>query len=549
MATKTNDVNKKRQNMIKKIDALEPIKSTDSKEIIVEKLKKTNDALKNLMTFDAFTNSMARIGYGQPNLTEGADYPMKRFSYNYQLFNSMYRGSWLVRKIVDTMPSDMLKNWIKFKTELEPDSIKKVEKTIRYTKTKSKIKNAMQWGRLYGGAAALIMIDGQDDELEQPLDYDKIVPDSYKGLLVFDRWSGIYPSIELITDINNPDFGLPEFYNINTANLNNGVIDTKKAMKVHNSRIIRFQGRELPYWEKIQEMQWGESEIEIVYEELKKRDNTSANIASLIFLANIRVLKMNDLGQLLGAGTEKSQSNLYNTLEAQNQIMSNMGMYVMDKDDSYENHQYSFGGLDEIYNSFMLDVAGACEMPVSKLFGRNPSGFNATGEGDLKQYYDTLTEKQESYLSPILDKLIPVIFMSTLGKIPDDLDWEFNPVFQIDNKDLSDLAKSYSDQIIETFNAGLISKAIALKELKQQSELTGMWTNITDKYIEMIEKKELEEENVLDEEEEKQLSDELKNDNGNLNEEQKDVSEGQSEPQKDGWKTKMTESINKAKNK
>ena len=34
------------------------------------------------------------------------------------------------------------------------------------------------------------------------------------------------------------------------------------------------------------------------------------------------------------------------------------------------------------------------------------------------------------------------------------------------------------------YNAGLISQRTALKELKQQSERTGVWTNITDEDIE-----------------------------------------------------------------
>ena len=193
---------------------------------------------------------------------------------------------------------------------------------------------------------------------------------------------------------------------------------------------------------------------------------------------------MNDLGQLLGASTQKAQENLYKVLQAQNQLMSNMGIYVMDKDDDFGSEQYSFGGLNDIYESFMLDIAGACEMPVTKLFGREPAGFNSTGESDLTQYYDTLEEKQETYLQPIIDKLLPIIFMSTLGAIPEDLDWEFNPCMNVNSKDLADLAQSMASPIFEAFNAGLITKEIALKELKQQNEKTGMWSNITDEDIE-----------------------------------------------------------------
>lgn len=473
------------ESLLKEIEDMQPIKSTDSKEVIKEKLKSQTEVLNKLYTMDAFQNQMARLGFGQPNLNEGADYPLTRMSQNYNLFTSLYRSSWIVRKIVDVFPSDMVKNWIKFNSSLDPEKISKINSVIRKTKTKEKIKEGLRWARLYGGAAGLILIDG-DEDLSEPLDYDAIMLDDYKGLLIFDRWNGIYPDIELEDDISDEEYGYPKYYSILLSEANNNLMlsyNKQDLVKVHHSRIVRFNGRDLPLWERQAEMFWGESEIEIVFEELKKRDNTSANIASLIFLANIRVLKMNDLGQLLGASTQKAQENLYKVLQAQNQLMSNMGIYVMDKDDDFGSEQYSFGGLNDIYESFMLDIAGACEMPVTKLFGREPAGFNSTGESDLTQYYDTLEEKQETYLQPIIDKLLPIIFMSTLGAIPEDLDWEFNPCMNVNSKDLADLAQSMASPIFEAFNAGLITKEIALKELKQQNEKTGMWSNITDEDI------------------------------------------------------------------
>lgn len=473
------------ESLLKEIEDMQPIKSTDSKEVIKEKLKSQTEVLNKLYTIDAFQNQMARLGFGQPNLNEGADYPLTRMSQNYNLFTSLYRSSWIVRKIVDVFPSDMVKNWIKFNSSLDPEKISKINSVIRKTKTKEKIKEGLRWARLYGGAAGLILIDG-DEDLSEPLDYDTIMLDDYKGLLIFDRWNGIYPDIELEDDISDEEYGYPKYYSISLSEANSNLMlsyNKQDLVKVHHSRIVRFNGRDLPLWERQAEMFWGESEIEIVFEELKKRDNTSANIASLIFLANIRVLKMNDLGQLLGASTQKAQENLYKVLQAQNQLMSNMGIYVMDKDDDFGSEQYSFGGLNDIYESFMLDIAGACEMPVTKLFGREPTGFNSTGESDLTQYYDTLEEKQETYLQPIIDKLLPIIFMSTLGAIPEDLDWEFNPCMNVNSKDLADLAQSMASPIFEAFNAGLITKEIALKELKQQNEKTGMWSNITDEDI------------------------------------------------------------------
>lgn len=439
---------KKRKSIEARDKQYKPSKNQFLHNDVGETINKVAEGFKGLMTQDAFQNQMARIGYGQPNLLEGTQYPIKRMTFNYNLFNSLYRGSWIVRKVIDVPASDMIKNWIKLSSQISPDAIDQFDRVIRATQTRNKILQGLKWGRLYGGAGALIILEGQEDILDQPLDLNTIMPGDYKGLVVFDRWSGITPVSGVETDVNSPGYGEPEFYNITTEN---------NTIVVHHSRILRFAGRELPYWEKIVETYWGESEVEIIYEELKKRDNTSYNLAYLIFLANLRVLKMNDLGQMFATQSASQKQYVYDLLEAQNHLMSNMGVYVMDKDDDFETKQYSFSGLNEVYESFMLDISGACEMPVTKLFGRSPAGFNATGEGDLTHYDETIEEKQRSTVAPVLDKLLPIVALSTWGEIPKDFDWTFNPVRKIEEKDRIELARIWTDNVINAFNAGLVS--------------------------------------------------------------------------------------------
>jgi len=431
----------------------------------------------SMKTLDAFQNALARLGWGMPNILEATDYPLTRLTKNYQLMNSLYRSHWVIRKIIDVVPEDMCKNWYQISSQLPPQDIEKIAILERRTRVKAKILEGLKWGRLYGGAAAIIMIDGHEDILDQPLDVDSVFPGSFKGLLVVDRWSGIYPGPDLVTDINDPEFGLPSTYQV----VNHA---TSEIINIHHSRVIRFVGRDLPFWEKQAEIYWGASEIEHVFEELKKRDNTSWNIAQLVFLANLRVLKMNELGQMLATNNAQAQQLLYNTVQAQNWLMNNMGLYIIDKDDDFEAKQYTFSGLAEIYENFMLDVSGAAEIPVTKLFGRSPAGMNATGESDLQNYYDTIEEKQEAYLRPAIDKLLPVLCMSEFGYVPDDLSYRFNPVRRNTDTDKADLANRLTQSIADVYNMGLISPKIALKELRQIEPLTGLWSNITDEDIE-----------------------------------------------------------------
>ncbi|WP_281696835.1 anti-CBASS protein Acb1 family protein [Acidaminococcus massiliensis] len=422
---------------------------------------------------DGFSNALARLGVGTPNLLEATEYIPQRITRNYALLNTLYREQWIVRRIVDTIPSDMLKNWITLSTEVAPATMKRFERALRQTRVINSLKEGMEWGRLFGGAIGVLIIKGQGDMLDQPLDLERILPGDFCGILNFDRWNGVSPSGELINDIGDPEYGLPKYYQISDP-------ASGAVCNVHHSRVLRFIGDNLPYWESIAENQWGSSVIEAVFDDLKKRDNVSWNIAQLTFVANLRVFKMSDMGQLLSAVDEESKAELYRTIQSQNWLMSNMGLQIMDSQDSMETHQYTFGGLAEVYSQFMMDVAGAARIPVTKLFGRSPAGMNATGESDLQNYYDMIGEEQESKLRPILDKLLPVVCMSAFGAVPDDLDYDFDPVSEPNDKERAELAKSGTENVVAALNAGLVSKRTALKELKQQAERTGVWTNITE---------------------------------------------------------------------
>ena len=426
---------------------------------------------------DSYANPLLRLGFGQNSLMEFSEYPITRRTRDRALMDSLYRNDWIASRIVDAVPEDMCKNWYRLEG-VTPDQIRQYGRVERQTGVHRKIIEGLKWGRLYGGAAGIIMVEGQEDMLAEPIDYDMIMPGQFRGILIADRWSGVYPSTELVSDLSDPDFGLPEYYTFS--------MDSKAlgyGVRVHHSRVLRFTGRELPYIERMTETYWGMSELEHVYEELTKRNSASANIAQLIFQANLRVLKMADLGETLAATSPQIQRDLYKTLSAQNSLMSNMGLQVMSKDDSFETHPYSFGGLSDVYELFMLDIAGAAEIPVTKLFGRSPAGMNATGESDLINYYDMIKQKQEATLRPVLDKLVPVICISTFGVMPGELEYEFEPVRDSSDQERAGLVQQTAAAVNSVFQSGIISQQTALKELRATQSFTGMWGEISEEEV------------------------------------------------------------------
>lgn len=424
---------------------------------------------------DAFSNLAANLGFQSSNLLEATAYPLTRLTYQYITLLSLYRNHWIVRKIVDAPAEDMTKNWVALLSDLEPAQLKRFDQACRLTGTANAVLTTLKWARLFGGAAGIIMIKGDENRLDKPLKLDDVEPDSYRGLIPLDRWSGITPGATLCSDIDRPlDFGLPENYRV--------TLKTGKSFEIHASRVVRFIGRDVPSWEKEVEQQWGVSEIEIIYDELKKRDNTSWNIASLVFRANIIGIRQDNLSQLLSGvnANPQAQRNFYSTIAAQSSLMSNQGLMVLPKEGGLETHTYAFGGVGMMYQQFKEDMAGAAEIPYSRIFGRPPGGLSTTNEGDEHVYYERIKARQQRDLDPQMMKLFPVIAMSVWGKVPDDFDWNWRPVATLSSTEQANIAVARTGAVMEVLNAGVISPRVAMKELVQMSEETELWTNITD---------------------------------------------------------------------
>jgi phage-related protein (TIGR01555 family) len=430
-----------------------------------------------LAAYDAFQNAPAKLGYGTENLIEGTDYPLTRLTQNYMLLNSLYRGSGLLRRIVNKPVEDAVSHWYKANSQITPEQINMLERLERRAKIKRNIEKGLKWGRLYGGAAGLIMIEGQGDRLDEPLDLDTIGPDSFKGIYIVDRWSGVYPSLDIVDDISDSAFGEPEYYWVRAQET--GAAD----MRVHHSRILRFTGDELPYWEKQVEIYWGASTIETVFDSLRRYDNTLSNIAQLLFQANIWVQKSEDVSQLLSLTPGPARARIMQSLHAQQALMSSFNTRMIDKDDDLTAQSYSFDGLDKVFEVFQYDMSSVTGIPITILFGRSSDGLNATGDGDLENYYTFLENIQENKLRPIIEQILPIMCMSEFGAIPDDLDLTFNPVRVPSEKEKADIAGSKVNAITSAYTAGIIGQKIALKELKAMGDSTGMFINITNEDI------------------------------------------------------------------
>lgn len=431
-------------------------------------------------TADSFQNVAARLGIGQgmDNLASQATYALNPVTRRRAELEWMYRGSWLVGQAVDCVAEDMVRAGIDISSAIDPDELAAQQKGIDERGVWSAIEELIKWGRLYGGAIAVHLVDGQD--LSTPLRMETVGRGQYKGLMVLDRWS-VLPSLEDLVQDFGPDIGKPKFYDVQVS------APALRGESVHYSRVIRYDGVNLPYWQRVAEYGWGLSVVERLYDRLVAFDSTTQGAAQLVYKAHLRVVSVENLRDILGQGGP-AEAALIKMFEMIRALQSSEGLTILDAKDTFSTHAYQFSGLSDVLLQFAQQLSGALQIPLVRLFGQSPAGLNSTGESDIRGYYDLIAQQQESRLRRGIGQIVEMTYRSDIGpNPPEELDFTFNSLWQMSEEQKATIAVGITNAVTQAYDAGIIEKAVAMRELRQSADVTGVWTNIEDEAIEEAE--------------------------------------------------------------
>lgn len=438
--------------------------------------KKTQSAAR---TSDSFQNFAARLGVGTGNIQDFSTYGFNPITRIRTLLEWIHRGSWVGGVAIDLVADDMTRGGVDFGSTMEPEDVEQMNAAVTRLGFWPAINDAIKWARLYGGAIAVPLIDGQD--LSKPL-RDKVPLDKgqFKGILVLDRWM-VEPSLQDIVTEMGPDMGLPKFYYVRSD------APGLRNTSIHYSRCLRLEGIRLPYWQRVMENMWGISVLERLYDRMIAFDSATTGAAQLVYKSWLRTMKIKKFREILAAGGP-AMTAVTQQVEMTRMFQTNEGMTVIDSEDelTFDSHQ-AFTGLSDALLQFGQQIAGALQIPLVRLFGQSPAGLNSTGESDLRMYYDGIKKEQERWLKVPLDRFFHMIADSEGVKLPGNFTWTFNPLWQLTDKEKADVALTGTQAINVAAEGGMISQAIALKELRQIARVTGYWSNVTNEDIDSAE--------------------------------------------------------------
>ena len=386
-----------------------------------------------LRLFDGLKNAITGAGTRRDARTASTYAPVLPLTQ--PEIDAAYRGSGLMRKIIQIPALDMVREWRDWK--IDADLVTKIEDEEKRLGLQAKIRQAEVLRGLGGGALIL----GLPGDPSQPAP-ETIGIGQLAFVNVVSRWHLSFSQMQ--DDARLPGYGEPLMWQINTGGA--------AMMNIHPSRVVPFRadtsamlaaltiGRDDAFW--------GESRVAQVLDAVQDSDAARGAFASLLHKARLTRIGIPGLSALVAApGGEEAVSARLSVIALAESI-HNASVYDSGTDgtnaEKIDDVTYSFAGAKDILSAYAEFVAAISDIPATRLLGRAPEGMNASGDSQQADWKKLVKAKQELDLAPCLDRMDPWLLQSALGSAPDGYWWEFAP---LDTPDQSEVATRFKTEM------------------------------------------------------------------------------------------------------
>lgn len=348
---------------------------------------------------------------------------------NEQMLDALYDEDDFAATIVEALPEDgMRQGWNPVRRSSEDDkdelSAKQTKEQIATIKRRAvdlgidaRTMEGAIWGRLHGGSALLpIVEDGL--RTEDPLDISRVRV--LRSVLTISRWELSWHTLN--DDPRSVRYGKPETWLFQP--INGG-----QSMVIHTSRLLRFEGVNVSRRRRIEEQGWSASVLQRVYEILRDAGMNWKSVSYILNDASQPVFKMKNLVSMIANG---EKDNLQRRMEVVNMARGAARALLVDADaEDFEYRNGSLSGLDALLDKTWIRVAAAARMPVTRLMGMSPGGLNATGESDVRGWYDSVQSYRTTDLQPPLEMLVRLLAAELNAGSPDEWTIEWPSLWQM----------------------------------------------------------------------------------------------------------------------
>lgn len=351
------------------------------------------------------------------------------------------------RSVSETTANEMTRQWIEIKSAGEEDNsetIRQIEECYERLNVRDVFRKAVETDGLFGRGQILVQIKGHDGKLANPLLLTEktIAKGSLKALV------NIEPMWTTPAPYNAIDPTLPDFYKPKAWYV--------MAQEIHASRLFTLISRPVPDMLKPAYNFGGVSMTQLMMPYVERWLRTVDSVSDLLHSFSLSGIKT-DMSAILG-GSDDGDTNIILRAELYNRLRDNRGLMLLSKDEE-EFFQFNtpLSGLDALLAQSQEQMAAPSHTPLVKLLGITPSGLNASTEGEIAVYYDHIRAMQENLLRDPLDKLLKLVQLHLFGKVNDNITFDFVPLRQMSETELSTIRKSDTDRDVAYIQAGVVS--------------------------------------------------------------------------------------------
>ena len=387
---------------------------------------------------------------------------------------ALYRHG-IPRRYVDAIADEILRNRTTIKIggddEIQAqEAISAFEEHLKNTQFHTAFSEVVKLQRLYGGAGLVLLID---DGLEpsEPVDINKIR--AIRGYVPLSRH-------ELIPDdVTLTDYSRPEFYRITTSQrITQDQTSAYVNIKIHRTRIARFDGLYLPWNIRARNTGWGSSVLQLIWESYKRYETAMHGLESMTQDADLFVHKIPGLFQRVASGNE---SDLRKRLEANNLSRSIYGGMVVDTEEQLEFLNRGLGSIASASEPFIKDLQAATGWPASILMGDSPGGLGKEGRYEERVWASLVEQWQEVYCRTPITEVFNYILSSaegpTRGRPPETWSVEFPSVFTQTDEEKADLRAKVANTDSVYINLGVLNP-LEVRQSRFEGTEYSMETNL-----------------------------------------------------------------------
>lgn len=401
-----------------------------------------------IVAMDGWVNETA--GYGTARDKVAAGYFTAGALLDDWTLQSLWQTNALAARVIEKLPDECFRKGYKLKSDDE-EQAKALRDAGELLSLDDKLLEADHFARAYGtGFLFLGVRDGLS--LSAPL-----VPERVRAIdfiNVLDRRFVEVAGKNL--DPSAPNFGEPDYYRIQGSASGN---------LIHASRFIRLDGIKADTKRPLYGGSgWGLPVLQRVYDELRAFGTAHSGVASLLSDASQAVFTIQGLMQMIASGEKSTLETRMGLVDRQR---SSGRAILLDADgEKFERIATSFAGIPETIDRVMLLLSAVTGMPATVLFGRDPAGMNATGEGDLSSWYGEVGAYQEKKFGPALRRVYGILSRGTLEGV--EIEW--CPLWVPSAKEEAETDKLRADRDVAYINAGvLFAEEVALARFGESS--------------------------------------------------------------------------------